>query len=46
MLPTKDFVTLVREQVTAIQGATRRKIDVSVGSVLRALVEAFAAVML
>ncbi len=45
-LPIKDFVTLVREQVAAIQGAAKRRMDVTVGSTLRALVEAFAAVVL
>jgi uncharacterized phage protein gp47/JayE len=45
-LPIKDFVTLVREQVTAIQGAAKRRVDVTVGSILRALTESFAAVML
>lgn len=45
-LPIKDFVTLVREQVAAIQGAAKRRVDVTIGSILRALLEAFAAVIL
>lgn len=44
---TKDFHTLVREQVEAIQGGTGRVlIDLSVGSILRAVVEASSAVVL
>lgn len=46
-LQTKNFETLVREQVTAIQGASNQTlIDVTVGSILRAVVEAYAAVAL
>lgn len=46
-LRTKDFTTLVREQVTAIQGGTSKVlVDLSVGSILRAVVEAYSAVAL
>ena len=46
-LQTKDFETLVREQVAAIQGGSNRTlIDLTVGSVLRAIVEAYAAIAL
>jgi len=43
-ITAKDFTTLVREQVTDIQGTASLLIDVSVGSILRAAVEANAAV--
>jgi len=43
----KDFNTLVTEQATAIQGgASRALVDFSVGSILRAVVEAYSAVAL
>jgi uncharacterized phage protein gp47/JayE len=42
----KNFQTLVREQVAAIQGAARVLVDMTVGSILRAVVEANAAVVL
>ncbi|MGZ5029016.1 MAG: baseplate J/gp47 family protein [Methylobacter sp.] len=45
-LSTKDFVTLVREQSTAIQGTAKILADLTVGSILRAVVEANAAVVL
>ncbi|MEX3628330.1 MAG: baseplate J/gp47 family protein [Burkholderia sp.] len=45
-ITTKDFTTLVRNQVTAIQGAARGLVDLTVGSILRAVVEANAAVIL
>ncbi len=45
-ISTKDFVTLVREQVTAIQGAAAGLVDLTIGSTLRAVVEATAAVAL
>lgn len=46
-LQTKDFETLVREQVAAIQGGSSRTlIDLTVGSILRAVVEAYAAIAL
>lgn len=46
-LQTKDFETLVREQVAAIQGGSNRTlIDLTVGSILRAIVEAYAAIAL
>lgn len=45
-LRTKDFATLVRDQATAIQGASSRLLDLTVGSILRAVVEANAGVVL
>ena len=45
-MTTQDFVTLVRNQVTAIQGAAKVLVDLTVGSILRAIVEANAAVIL
>ncbi len=45
-ISTKDFVTLVREQAAAIQGAARSLVDLSIGSILRAVIEANAAVTL
>lgn len=45
-ITTQDFTTLVRNQVTAIQGASRALVDLTVGSILRAVVEANAAVSL
>lgn len=43
---TQDFTTLVRNQVTAIQGAASGLVDLTVGSILRAVVEANSAVIL
>ncbi|EON13163.1 baseplate J/gp47 family protein [Pandoraea sp. SD6-2] len=45
-ISTKDFVTLVREQVTAIQGGATALVDLTIGSTLRAVVEATASVAL
>jgi uncharacterized phage protein gp47/JayE len=45
-LQTKSFDALVTEQVTAIQGANNALVDFSLGSILRAIVEAYAAVAL
>lgn len=45
-LNTQDFTTLVRNQVIAIQGAASSLIDLTVGSILRSVVEANAAVVL
>ena len=45
-IQTKDYVTLVREQTTAIQGAARVLVDLTIGSILRAVIEANAAVTL
>lgn len=45
-ITTQDFTTLVRNQVTAIQGAAKVLVDLTVGSILRAIVEANAAVIL
>lgn len=44
-ISTKDFNTLVRESVTAIQGYASALVDLTVGSILRAIVEANAAVI-
>ncbi len=43
-LPLQDFTALVRTQAAAAQGAARGLIDLSVGSVLRAILEANASV--
>lgn len=45
-ITTQDFTTLVRNQVTAIQGAAKALVDLTVGSILRAIVETNAAVIL
>lgn len=45
-LTTKDFTTLVRDQVAAIQGTAIALVDLTVGSILRAVVEANAGVVL
>lgn len=45
-ITTLDFTTLVRNQVTAIQGGARVLVDLTIGSILRAAVEANAAVIL
>jgi uncharacterized phage protein gp47/JayE len=45
-ITTQDFTTLVRNQVAAIQGAASGLVDLTVGSILRAIVEANAAVVL
>jgi uncharacterized phage protein gp47/JayE len=45
-ISTKDFATLVSDQVTAIQGAASQLVDTRIGSILRSLVEANAAVVL
>jgi uncharacterized phage protein gp47/JayE len=45
-MQAKDFQTLVREQVAAIQGGSKVLVDLSVGSILRAVVEAYSAVAL
>lgn len=44
-IQTQDWVTLVRNQVSAIQGYAKLLVDLTVGSVLRAVVEANAAVV-
>lgn len=46
VLNTKNFATLVQNQAAAIQGRARQLIDFSVGSVLRAVIEANAGVAL
>ena len=43
---SKNFATLVSDQVTAIQGAATKLVDLTIGSILRAVVEANAAVVL
>jgi len=43
-LPLQDFTALVRTQALAVQGAARGLIDLSVGSVLRAMLEANASI--
>src|SRR5574340_54700 len=45
-ITTQDFSTIVRTIVTAIQGGARTLVDLTVGSILRAVVEANAAVVL
>lgn len=45
-ITTQDFTTLVRNQVTAIQGAARVLVDLTVGSILRSIVESNASVVL
>lgn len=39
-LSTKSFTELVREQVTAIQGAVSGLVDLAIGSILRSIIEA------
>lgn len=46
ILSTKTFTTIVQDSVTAIQAATRSLQDLTIGSILRALMEANAAVVL
>ncbi len=43
-LPLQDFAALVRSQAAAVVGSSRQLIDMSVGSVLRAVLEANASV--
>ena len=45
-IQTQDWVTLVRNQVSAIQGYAKVLVDLTVGSVLRAVVEANAALVI
>jgi uncharacterized phage protein gp47/JayE len=45
-ITTKSFTELVRDQVTAIQGASKLLVDLTIGSILRAIVEANAAVVI
>lgn len=45
-LNTKTFTVLVQDQVAAIQGAARTLVDLTVGSILRALTESVALVVL
>ncbi len=46
IITTQDFTTLVRNQVTAVQSGARTLVDLTVGSILRSVVEANAAVIL
>lgn len=43
-LKIQDFETLVRNQVLAIQGKSTSLVDLTVGSILRAIVEAYSAI--
>ncbi|MGA4020407.1 baseplate J/gp47 family protein [Ralstonia nicotianae] len=45
-IQTQDWVTLVRNQVSTIQGYAKVLVDLTVGSILRAIVEANAAVVI
>lgn len=45
-ISSKDFQTLVNDQVTAIQGAAAVLVDLTIGSILRAVVETNAGSML
>lgn len=45
-MTTKDFTTLVQESVAAIQGKASGLLDLNIGSVLRAVVEGYATVVL
>lgn len=45
-LSTQDFATLTRNSVAAIQGAARGLVDLTIGSILRAVVEANSTVVL
>ena len=45
-ITTKTFTDLVSNQVTAIQGAANRLVDLTIGSILRSIVEANASVHL
>lgn len=43
-MQTKDFNTLVSEQIAAVQGGASSLVDTTIGSILRAVVEAYSAV--
>lgn len=45
-LSTQDFPTLLRNQVTAVQGAAKALVDLTVGSILRSVLEANTAMAL
>ena len=45
-ITTQDFSTIVRNTVTAVQGAARGLVDLTVGSILRSVIEANATVIL
>src|ERR1700739_2986107 len=46
MLPLQNFATLVAGMAAAVQGACQQLLDLTVGSVLRAILEANASVAL
>ena len=46
ILPLQNFTTLVQNMAAGVQGSAAQLIDLSVGSVLRALLEACASVAL
>ena len=46
ILPLQKFSALLENMAAAVQGGSAQLVDVSVGSVLRALIEACAAVAL
>lgn len=45
-ITTQDFTTITRNAVTAVQGASKLLVDLTVGSVLRAVLEANSAIVL
>ena len=45
-ISAQDFTTIVRNQVTSIQGAAKVLVDLTIGSILRAVIEANAAVVI
>lgn len=45
-MTTWDFPTIVRNSVTAVQGAARGLVDLTIGSILRSVIEANATVIL
>lgn len=45
-ISTQDFPTIVRNSVVAVQGAARGLVDLTIGSILRAVLEANATVIL
>ena len=45
-ITTQDFPTIVRNSVTAVQGAAKGLLDLTIGSVLRSVIEANATVIL
>jgi hypothetical protein len=45
-LPVRDFTAIIRDMSAAITASSGKLIDVSVGSVLRAIIEANASIVL